>query len=198
MNFRKKDLESILQMNPTYPFTVNVDTSIGHVEPIYTLQYRPKQYYAYFWGLLFSLAIFIFIMATNGINNSFFLITVFSMLSCVLGAYHHRYVVKVEINHATKLYYVYQGKHININSIYNIYIRLIRVNLPTIQKQNKYTYQLIVKGYKMQGYLIGEHKEKEKLRLLGQFIAQNLSINYFDDNNTSEFHMIRNLKPSKQ
>ncbi len=192
--FRRKLLEEKLQENPTWPFTVNIITSQLNNEGIYTCSRLSKEFYYFFFGFFSSIVFMIILLVHSSIENQYFLILVFGMITCLLGMYDSRHRTYYEINQKMKMYFVKTGSNTTTHGLYNIYVRLVKIKLPSIQKQPKIQYQLFVKGYLMKSIFIAEMDNKPKLRLLGQYIAQNLNINYFDDSNTSEHHVIRHVK----
>ena len=111
--------------------------------------------------------------------------------------YHSRHKMKYCINHKLSQYQVTSKGKVGCHSLHNIYVRLLKVNLPSLQRNVKVQYQLYIKGYKMAPIYIGEMVHKHQLRLIGQYLAQNLNINYFDDSNTSEHHIIRHMNSKK-
>eukprot|EP00835_Amoeboradix_gromovi_P004973 NODE_427_length_8836_cov_0.452215.p4 type:complete len:202 gc:universal NODE_427_length_8836_cov_0.452215:7016-7621(+) len=191
---RQKTLEQKLKLNPYHPFTLSVQNSQVNVESIFTYTQRPKRFY--YFGLcgIATAIILVFIMCTSSLENPYLLILIFSLLVNVLGAFHSRNKITYTINHKSKNYQVRSGDSIFNGSLYNVYIRLVKVSFPALQKNSRIHYQLYLKGFSIKSVFIGEMKGKQQLRLLGQYLAQNLNINYFDDNNTSEHHVVRYTK----
>ena len=191
--FERPTLEQKLQINPYHPFTLNVRKGNDNLEGIFTCIQKPRRFYYFVISLAITISLLLFVLTASDIGNPYFLILMCSMLVCLLGMYHSRNKIIYTINHKTSLYQVKCGDNISVNSLHNIYIRLMKINLPSLQKSATVRYQIYIKGYKMESIFIGEMTTKSELRLLGQYLAQNLNLNYFDDSNTSEHHVIRHI-----
>eukprot|EP00003_Mantamonas_plastica_P013317 TRINITY_DN2327_c0_g2_i4.p1 TRINITY_DN2327_c0_g2~~TRINITY_DN2327_c0_g2_i4.p1 ORF type:complete len:286 (+),score=56.09 TRINITY_DN2327_c0_g2_i4:37-894(+) len=85
------------------------------------------------------------------------------------------------------------NKVITKGEYFNVYIRLRK---KTAGGGGKFYYYLIFNGFQMEKLVLSKSSEDAKgLRLLGQQLANDLNINYFDDPNISKHHVVKHFRP---
>nr|KAJ3421819.1 hypothetical protein HK105_002181 [Polyrhizophydium stewartii] len=86
------------------------------------------------------------------------------------------------------------GDYIHVRGDFsNIYVRLLRETAESSQRSRMY--YLVLNGYEMDRQILcSPTRNLEELRKLGQRIASNLNINYFDEANISKHHVIRHFR----
>ncbi|KAI9145197.1 hypothetical protein BKA69DRAFT_547094 [Paraphysoderma sedebokerense] len=183
-------LNAEIERNPHYPFLLDRNGC-------YTMSIRYRLLYAAIVAFIVSLGFLVAWTTGNFVqNNNFFLFPLFGIIISLAGIYNYRAqriytlypkLLEYSLSHDNKL-------HVSGN-YHNVYIRLRREIRGG--SRSKF-YHLIFNGYQIDGIQISEStKNVEELRKLGQLIAERLDLNYFDEQNSSEHHVIRHLRPTK-
>ncbi|KAJ3372103.1 hypothetical protein GGF31_002365 [Allomyces arbusculus] len=195
MRSAEDKLREEIEINQYYPFTV--------VEPnVYRLSVRYKKLYVAIAGLLVSLMFIITWTSTNLVQkNNLFLFPLFGAIISILSIYNYRAnrIYLIDMN-ALEYTFSHDQNLYTRGELHNVYIRLKREARGTNVgggRQKRY-YYLVFNGYQMdQRRISGSSPNMQEMRRLGQLIAANLNLNYFDENNSSEHHVLRHLRATK-
>ncbi|KAI9352723.1 hypothetical protein BDR26DRAFT_849752 [Obelidium mucronatum] len=182
-------LEDKMAANPYYPFTV-----VRGKELEFSVRYTIL--YVAIAGSISSVILLV-VWVTWGLpQNALFIIPMITMIVSLAAVWNYKdtrfYILKPK----QKEYIFSHNDTIHVRGqYYNIYIRLRR----EVRSGSKPYYHLVLNGYEIDARRItGSSTNVEKLRKLGQKIAKNLNLNYFDDANTSPHHVIRHFRMDKQ
>ncbi|KAI9184387.1 hypothetical protein H9P43_003440 [Blastocladiella emersonii ATCC 22665] len=185
-------LREKLEKNPYYPFT-----RIG--PGVFKLTVRYRKLVLAVLGLVISI-LFIIIWSSSNLvsDNNLFLFPLFGAVISIASIYNYRsrriYTLNLEtleytFSHDTNLY--------TRGDFHNVYVRLkreARGGAAGGARSQRY-YYLVFNGYQIdQRRISGSSTNVNEIRRLGQLIAANLNLNYFDENNSSEHHVVRHLR----
>eukprot|EP00128_Syssomonas_multiformis_P010478 Colp12_sorted_trinity150504_noHs@25466 len=175
-----------LEKNPIYPFTRISDKKL-----VYQIRY--KRLYLSIFAFLVSLTLSIVWIVQGKANEQYFLFFVIVVLGSAFTATTYRHTRRYVLNHETKTYTFAESRsRIFTGPFHNIYIRLCR----TKSTMGQHYYYLVVNGYQMDKQILTQtSKNVEAMRSLGRKLAENLNINYFDEQNVSKHHVIRHFRP---
>ncbi|KAI9217351.1 hypothetical protein BC828DRAFT_391388 [Blastocladiella britannica] len=185
-------LREEVDKNPFYPF--------NRVSPTrFRLSVRYRRLYAAVAFLLVSLAVLIGWIATQSVsNNSYFLFPLFTTVISIAALLNYRSKRVYILDHETLQYsFAYDDTVYTKGHFHNAYIRLRReTRSGAVGPVRLKYYYLVFNGFQMDVLRIsGTTSNVNELRRLGQIMANNLNINYFDENNSSEHHTVRHLRP---
>ncbi|KAI9206883.1 uncharacterized protein BJ171DRAFT_641686 [Polychytrium aggregatum] len=179
-------LSSSIEENPLYPFSPDFDDpSVLEIK----VRYR-SLYIAVFFATASLIALVIWI-PLGGATNSLFLLPVAVLVACLATIYNDK-DIRIYTLFTRQLEYQFShNKKVHIRGhYYNIYIRLRK----EVRSGTKY-YYLVLNGFQIDSRKIsGISTKLEAMRTLGQKIAENLNLNYFDESNTSQHHVIRHFR----
>jgi hypothetical protein len=88
------------------------------------------------------------------------------------------------------------GKKVVVGDYHNIYIRL-RKKFDSGQRMH---YFIVLGGHRVDKYVLSQVSKDlfvQEMRGLGIKLAENLDLNYFDEANSSPFHVVRHHRPKK-
>eukprot|EP00455_Lapot_gusevi_P036224 TRINITY_DN4023_c0_g1_i2.p1 TRINITY_DN4023_c0_g1~~TRINITY_DN4023_c0_g1_i2.p1 ORF type:complete len:211 (-),score=31.87 TRINITY_DN4023_c0_g1_i2:329-961(-) len=177
-----------LKKNPTHPFQRMILTE--------TLEFRVRYtiFYVSVAGVFLSVLLII-LLSTYGLSSSaYFLWPVGSLVLSLYGIFTYREERCYILDEANQRYIFKLGNQVVIEGpLHNIYIRLRK----QIDSARTY-YYLILNGYRIDKYVLtGTSENMNKMRSLGQKLAHNLRINYFDEANISAQHRVLHVKKDK-
>lgn len=179
-------LENLLEENPCYPFKQNEDK----------LEFSAR--YARFWagliGSIVSLIVVILMAALDQFENTYFLWPALALIVSLFTLYSYREVRNYTLDPTTLTYTFRLGQRVVVKSEYhNVYIRL----RSKIASGHVY-YYLIFNGYRIDKIFVSSDSEDlTGMRRLGQRLASNLNLNYFDIANVSPHHVVMHRKATK-
>ncbi|KAI8617346.1 hypothetical protein BC830DRAFT_117992 [Chytriomyces sp. MP71] len=181
-------LEEKLRSNPYYPFSV-----VRRKEIEFSVRYRTL--YVAIAGFLVSIVMLIAWITGNLLSNAFFVLPMVIMVVSLAAIWNYKDTRYYTLFPREKMYAFSHNRTVHVRGpYYNIYIRL-RME---VRSGSKPYYHLVLNGYEIDTRRIsGSSTNLEKLRRLGQKIAGNLNINYFDHANTSKHHVIRHFRTDK-
>lgn len=144
-------------------------------------------------GIATCIAIIVFLIATGYWSSQYILYCGLCLIwcACLTWTFKNPRVYLLDGEKATCSYKV--GRKSVVVNYHNVYIRLRRSGGQTSRKAQ---YQLIFNGQQLERQTITMRATPNlsNLRRLGQQIAENLNINYFDELNMSRHHIVRHTR----
>eukprot|EP00002_Diphylleia_rotans_P021915 TRINITY_DN4276_c0_g2_i2.p1 TRINITY_DN4276_c0_g2~~TRINITY_DN4276_c0_g2_i2.p1 ORF type:complete len:200 (+),score=38.56 TRINITY_DN4276_c0_g2_i2:54-653(+) len=173
--------------NPYFPFT-----QVDQNQFRYTIRYR-----RYVWGIygfLLMIMLIILMVVFEQVNQFYFLFPVGIAIACVNMIYQYKDVREYYLDGDSLRYQFKLRNQVIVEGHYhNVYVRLRR----KVAASGGSLYYLILNGFQMDKIeLSGTSKNIAAMREVGQKIAANLNINYFDEANISSFHVVRHFRPN--
>ncbi|KAI8919594.1 hypothetical protein BC831DRAFT_481121 [Entophlyctis helioformis] len=181
-------LSQRLLENPYFPFTY---TGQGAA---LELTVRYEGFYLAILVFLVSSGVAVAWIATDYVSNGFFPLAVMTMIVAMAVMYHFRIIRRYTLYPNDYQYEYASGDQVHVHGDFsNIYIRLHREALESLYRQR--TYYLVLNGFEMDRLpLCAPTPNLDELRQIGQRIASNLNLNYFDEANISKHHVIRHFR----
>ncbi|ORZ38789.1 hypothetical protein BCR44DRAFT_34940 [Catenaria anguillulae PL171] len=179
-----------LESNPLYPFE-----RLG--PNIYRLSVRYRKLYVAVLGLVVSVLFIIVWTSTNLVSdNNLFLFPLFGVIISLASIHNYRPRRIYTLNMETMEYtFAHDNTLYTRGALHNVYIRLKREARGSTGARSARYYYLVFNGFQVdQRRISGSSTNVNELRRLGQLIAANLNLNYFDEANSSEHHVIRHLR----
>ncbi|KAJ4456512.1 hypothetical protein PAPYR_8251 [Paratrimastix pyriformis] len=175
-----------LEVNPYYPFTKE--------NTIFTYKVRDWRLWLSIAGIGISLIVFIVALATGNLKQSYFLVSVVALIFAAGATWTFKDTKTYILDDEAKMYTFKSGNKVIIRSGYhNVYIRLRKK-----RARQATLYYLIFGGYRLEKQVLtGTSSSMLEMRHLGQQLAANLGINYFDESNVSVDHVVRHEPPLK-
>ncbi|KAI9354605.1 hypothetical protein DFJ73DRAFT_827151 [Zopfochytrium polystomum] len=181
-------LEKKMAANPYFPYYVH--------ERGLEFSVRNTTLYVAVFFLIAGFVGFVYTICGNYLDSAFFMIPVFVVVVSLAAIWNYKDTRHYMLFPTLKQYAFTNGSNVRVRGeYYNIYIRLRK----EVRSGAVKLYYLVLNGYQIDSRrLCGSTKNCEKLRKLGQQIAANLNLNYFDEANTSPHHVIRHFRSDKQ
>ncbi|ORY48280.1 hypothetical protein BCR33DRAFT_714667 [Rhizoclosmatium globosum] len=182
-------LEEKMAANPYYPFSL-----VRGKELEFSVRYTIL--YISIAGFILSIILLISWITRVIPSNAFFILPLVLMIVSIASIWNYKETRYYTLRPKSREYLFSHNKTVHVHGqYYNIYIRL----RCEVRSGSKPYYHLILNGYEIDARRIsGSSTNVEKLRRLGQKIAGNLNLNYFDDMNASPHHVIRHFRMDKQ
>jgi len=175
-----------LELNPYHPFV-----KIGPNKFYFRVRYQ-RLFIALSVAVISVLAIII-LAVLNLVFQFYFVLCVLLLIYSLGVAYTYKHLREYTIDGEEKKYTFKTEKNsAYVGDFHNVYIRL-RKRVDSGDTR----YYLIFNGYQIEKVILtGSTRNMAALRALGQQLAYNLDINYFDEPNVSTHHVLRHDRPS--
>eukprot|EP00026_Physarum_polycephalum_P017448 Phypoly_transcript_18675.p1 GENE.Phypoly_transcript_18675~~Phypoly_transcript_18675.p1 ORF type:complete len:206 (+),score=5.84 Phypoly_transcript_18675:85-702(+) len=176
-----------LDENPYYPFT-----KIGANKFFFMVRYT--RFFMSIAVFVISLLIVILLAAFKLAFQFYFILCVVTLIYSGAVAFTYRGVRQYTLDGDTQLYtFKIRQQSPNVGPYHNVYIRLRKT-----MDSGTAMFYLIFNGYQMEKIVLtGTSHNMTALRQLGQQLASNLNINYFDEPNVSPHHVLRHDRPAE-
>eukprot|EP01006_Ploeotia_vitrea_P058743 TRINITY_DN70105_c0_g1_i1.p1 TRINITY_DN70105_c0_g1~~TRINITY_DN70105_c0_g1_i1.p1 ORF type:complete len:200 (+),score=78.24 TRINITY_DN70105_c0_g1_i1:70-669(+) len=177
-------LQALIKDNPTHPFLLNYKQQFVH-------EVRYTRFYIGIVGFVLTVAMVIVFVEFDLVETSFFLWPVSALIMSLFSIIQYRQTRTYILDPHTKTYTFMLGDRVVCKSkFHNVYIRLRK----RIDSGTPY-YYLIFNGYRIDKLVLTAASRKYlDLRAVGQELAANLNINYFDEANVSDHHRVIHLR----
>eukprot|EP00741_Cyanophora_paradoxa_P001900 tig00000523_g1840.t1 len=179
---------SKLDRNPVYPFKKLNDN-------VYRYEVRYSRFWVALVFLVLGLIGMIFCGIAGAVFQAYFVMTVGVTIFSLGTVYSYKDMREYVLDGNAKQYIFRIGKkEVTRGEYHNVYIR-VRKRFDA----GRMYYYLIFNGYRIDKQIIsGTSRKMEEMRELGQRLAEGLGINYFDEANVSQHHVVRHRRPEKR
>jgi len=182
-------LQDEFAQNPFFPFQLGL--TVEERSRVFTLKRPYREKLRAQAVAVASTILIILLLVTNTFESSLFVYSVLMLAQSFAIAISFQNERIYVLDEGSKTYSFIVGDRIATGKYHNIYIRLSKETLT--RKYDRPKYHLVLDGVKVdrQRLTTRPSTDLKSLRRLGQKLAKNIKINFFDEANISIHHKIR-------
>ena len=180
----------VLEQNPYFPFTLEVNTPTNR-RFILRRPYKQRRYSLL--GGLCAFGLILLMLGYGRVRSTWFLYPCVAFAVCLMVAYAYWDVRVYGLDETNAMYYFRVGTQVVHGPYHNVYIRMGKRHADSFNERP--AYYLFFDGCSIDKIVITNMSEQMmEVRKFGQQLADNLRINYFDEQNISMYHHVRPLR----